>query len=146
VLRSIECDEQWDYIGKKQKRVRIDDPEEMGDVWLFIAMAANQKAIISFTLGKRTQENTYALALDLKARIVKRPQITSDGYAPFIGAINNAFGTDVDFATTTKQYVGDSNLPDAAHRYSPGHVSGASRMGFARIEARIRRLARWIRR
>jgi len=82
VLRSIECDEQWDYIGKKQKRVRIDDPEEMGDVWLFIAMAANQKAIISFTLGKRTQENTYALALDLKARIVTRPQITSDGYAP----------------------------------------------------------------
>ena len=24
----------------------------------------------------------------------------------------------------TKQYVGDSNLPDAAHRYSPGHVAG----------------------
>ena len=24
----------------------------------------------------------------------------------------------------TKKYVGDSNLPDAAHRYSPGHVTG----------------------
>jgi hypothetical protein len=24
----------------------------------------------------------------------------------------------------TKKYVGDSNLPDAAHRYSPGHVAG----------------------
>jgi len=24
----------------------------------------------------------------------------------------------------TKVYVGDSNLPDAAHRYSPGHVAG----------------------
>jgi hypothetical protein len=35
-----------------------------------------------------------------------------------------AFGADVDFATITKKYVGDSNLPDAAHRYSPGHVSG----------------------
>jgi len=123
----IECDEQWDFIGKKQKRVKQDDPEEMGDVWLFIAMAANQKAIISFTVGKRTQENTYALALDLKARIVTRPQITSDGYAPYIGAINDAFATEVDFATITKQYVGDSNLPDAAHRYSPGHVSGVEK-------------------
>jgi hypothetical protein len=27
----------------------------------------------------------------------------------------------------TKQYVGDSNLPDAAHRYSPGHVAGVER-------------------
>jgi hypothetical protein len=26
----IECDEQWDFIGKKQKRVRQNDPEEMG--------------------------------------------------------------------------------------------------------------------
>jgi IS1 family transposase len=123
----IECDEQWDYVAKKQKRVRQDDPAEMGDTWLFIAMAASQKAIISYTVGKRTQENTYALALDLKARIVNRPQITSDGYAPYIGAISNAFSTNVDYAVLVKQYVGDSNLPDAAHRYSPGHVSGVER-------------------
>lgn len=123
----IECDEQWDFIGKKQKRVAQGDPDELGDVWLFVAMAASQKAIISFTVGKRTQENTYALALDLKARIVNRPQITSDGYAPYIGAISNAFATNVDYAVVTKQYVGDSNLPDAAHRYSPGHVSGVEK-------------------
>jgi hypothetical protein len=33
----------------------------------------------------------------------------------------------VDFAMLTKQYVGDSNLPDAAHRYSPGHSAGVER-------------------
>ena len=38
--------------------------------------------------------------------------------------LNAAFGTDVDYATITKHYVGDSNLPDAAHRYSPGQVTG----------------------
>ncbi len=38
-----------------------------------------------------------------------------------------AFQTDVDYAVLTKQYVGDSNLPDAAHRYSPGHVTGVER-------------------
>ena len=30
----------------------------------------------------------------------------------------------MDYAILTKKYVGDSNLPDAAHRYSPGHVAG----------------------
>ena len=55
---------------------------------------------------------------------MNRPQITSDGYAPYVGAVESAFGWDVDYAMLTKQYVGDSNLPDAAHRYSPGHVAG----------------------
>jgi len=120
----IELDEQWDFIGKKQKRVQQDDPEEMGDVWLFVALAATQKAVLSYVVGKRDTENTEALALDLRARVVNRPQITSDGYTPYPNAVEAAFGRDVDYAVLTKQYVGDSNLPDAAHRYSPGHVSG----------------------
>ena len=73
-------------------------------------------------------ENTEALAMDLRARILNRPQITSDGYAPYVGAVEAAFGVDVDYAMLTKKYVGDSNRPDAAHRYSPGHVSGIDRV------------------
>jgi hypothetical protein len=78
-------------------------------------------------VGKRTVENTEALAFDLRARVVTRPQITSDGYAPYVNAVQDAFRTGVDFAVLTKKYAGDSNLPDAAHRYSPGHVSGVER-------------------
>jgi hypothetical protein len=55
---------------------------------------------------------------------VNRPQITSDGYTPYPGAVEEAFGWNVDFAQLTKKYVSDSSLPDAAHRYSPGHVTG----------------------
>jgi IS1 family transposase len=120
----IELDEQWDFIGKKQKRVRQGDPDEMGDVWLFVAFAATQKAVLSYVVGKRDTNNTEALALDLRARIVNRPQITSDGYTPYPNAVTLAFQMDVDYAVLTKKYVGDSNLPDAAHRYSPGHVAG----------------------
>jgi IS1 family transposase len=96
-------------------------------VWLYVALAATQKAVISYVVGKRDTEHTEALALDLRARILNRPQITSDGYAPYYNAITLAFQTDVDYAVLTKQYVGDSNLPDAAHRYSPGHVIGVER-------------------
>ncbi len=51
----IELDEQWDFIGKKQKRVRQDDPAEMGDVWLFVALAATQKAVLSTLSGNATR-------------------------------------------------------------------------------------------
>jgi hypothetical protein len=54
-------------------------------------------------------DNTEALALDLRARIVNRPQITSDGYTPYPNAVAQAFQTDVDYAVLTKKYVGDSN-------------------------------------
>jgi IS1 family transposase len=124
----IELDEQWDFIGKKQKRVRQGDSDEMGDVWLFVALAATQKAVLSYRVGKRKAENTEALAMDLRARVLNRPQITSDGYAPYIGAVEAAFGVDVDFVQLTKKYVGDSTLQDAAHRYSPGHVTGVDKV------------------
>jgi IS1 family transposase len=80
--------------------------------------------VLSYVVGKRDTDNTEALALDLRARIINRPQITSDGYTPYPNAVALAFQTDVDYAVLTKKYAGDSNLPDAAHRYSPGHVAG----------------------
>jgi IS1 family transposase len=123
----IELDEQWDFIGKKQHHVKQGDPAEAGDVWLFVALAATQKAVLSYVIGKRTPENTEALAMDLRARILNRPQVTSDGYATYVGAIESAFGWNVDFGMLTKKYVSDSSLPDAAHRYSPGHVTGVDR-------------------
>jgi IS1 family transposase len=123
----VECDEQWDYIAKKQKRVKQGDPAEFGDVWLHVAISATHKAVISYVVGKRDQAFTDQLAFDLRSRILNRPQISADGYANYVGAIRSAFGTDVDFAVITKKYGGDSNLPDAAHRYSPGHVTGVER-------------------
>jgi IS1 family transposase len=124
----IQLDEQWDYVAKKQKRVRSDDPAEYGDTWLYVALSATHKAVLSYLVGKRSPENTEALALDLRRRILNRPQITSDGYAPYVGAVQIAFQTGVDFAVLTKKYSSDSNLPDAAHRYSPGHVSGVEKV------------------
>jgi hypothetical protein len=72
---------------KKQKRVRQGDPAEFGDVWLHVAISATHKAVISNVVGKRDGEYTQELALDLRTRILNRPQITADGYAPYIGAI-----------------------------------------------------------
>jgi hypothetical protein len=76
----------------------------MGNAWFFSAPAANQKASISYIVGKRTGASTQMLVNDLCARIPNRPQITADGYDPYVGAIGGAFGVDVDFAIIEKQY------------------------------------------
>jgi IS1 family transposase len=124
----IQLDEQWDFIGKKQRRVQQSDPAEMGDCWLHVALSATHKAVISYVVGKRDSEHTEALALDLRARILNRPQITSDGYPAYVGAITLAFDrSGVDFGMLVKRYATDSTRPDAAHRYSPGHITGVER-------------------
>lgn len=120
----IELDEQWAFIGKKQKHVREEERgTALGDCYVFVALDATSKAVLSYVVGKRTAENTVALAKDLRARIVNRPQITADGFAPYPGAIEEAFGADVDFATLIKTYaVTPGN--QAAVRYSPGTITG----------------------
>src|SRR5258708_31190729 len=77
-VNTIELDEQWDFVAKKQRHVQTGDPDAFGDVWLFVALAATQKAVLSYVVGKRSTENTEALAIDLPAPIVNRPRIPSD--------------------------------------------------------------------
>jgi len=123
----IEMDEQWQFINKKAKHVQQGDPSEYGDCWLYIGLAATQKAIISYTVGKRNDASTREFLSDLRQRIVNRVQITSDGYPGYPSAMEATFGTDVDFATIVKHYAVEGTGTDAAHRYSPSKVTGSER-------------------
>jgi hypothetical protein len=35
-VRDVEVDEVWAFIGKKEKRVRIDEDQNMGDCYTFV--------------------------------------------------------------------------------------------------------------
>ena len=118
----VELDEQWSFVGCKQKNARPGEFER-GDSWLFIALDATSKAVLTYSVGKRTADNTLALAQDLHARLVNRPQITADGFVPYVNAITVAFDRKVDFAQLMKTYQATSGN-DAAHRYSPGSIKG----------------------
>jgi IS1 family transposase len=122
----VEADEAWGFIGCKQKRVKPTDPAEMGDVYTWIGMDASNKAIVSYVVGKRTAENAHALARDLRARILNRPQITTDQLSTYINAIDAAFGTDCDYAMLHKEYAAVTGN-EAAVRYSPGAIIGTSK-------------------
>jgi hypothetical protein len=121
---TIQLDEAWSFVFKKQKRVRPDDPPERGDQYTFIATDANTKLAITWLVGKRTAANTCIFANDLRARVLGRPQITSDGFRPYVDALDRAFGSEMDYAMLVKMYAEDHPGGEAARRYSPGQITG----------------------
>jgi len=42
-VRDVECDELWAFIGKKQKRVRPEDDQNLGDCYTFVAIERHTK-------------------------------------------------------------------------------------------------------
>ncbi len=119
----LQADEIWSFCYAKAKNV----PEEKrdtfgyGDVWTWTALDADSKLMVSWLVGERTLDDARSFIEDVAARLSYRPQISTDGFRPYITAIEDVFGTDVDFAQVIKTY-GSGSPQDANHtarRYSP---------------------------
>ena len=121
-VASIELDEVWSFVGKKQRHVKTDDGSDVGDQYLFTAMDATGKAILSYKVGKRTAENTQEFVADLRTRVINRPNISSDAFNQYPVAVELAFGVDVDYGQIQKSYSEDANESKRVRRYSPGAV------------------------
>lgn len=121
----LEADEIWSFIGKKEKRVTEEDDPSKGDCYTWIAMDATRKAIISYRVGKRDDKHARAFIADLRLRILNRPQLTTDGYSPYIPAVLKAFGEGIDYAMLVKQYGPGNPEEGADRRYSPSRVTGS---------------------
>ena len=104
--RFVQADELWTFVHKKQKRLKADDPLVYGDAYLWLALDAETKAILSFHVGKRDAVSAYEFIGDLNRRIADqhRCQITTDGLEGYVPAIEEYFGADVDFAQLIKLY------------------------------------------
>ena len=117
---AVECDEIWGFIGKKQRGV---SPEEranhvaIGDAYTFVALDPDSKTVISFALGKRDNHTTFEFIHDLRQRVTGSPQISTDGFRPYIEAINHAFGRDAHYAQVIKMFAAKNpGLVGIVHR------------------------------
>jgi transposase-like protein len=52
-VRDVECDEVWSFIGKKEKRVRPDDDQNLGDCYVHVAIERHSKLVLNIAIGKR---------------------------------------------------------------------------------------------
>ena len=58
---------------------------------------------------------------DVASRLATRVQLTTDGHAPYLQAVEGAFGADIDYAMLIKHY---GEPVGAIGRYSPGDCTG----------------------
>ncbi len=119
----VEIDEAWSFVRKKERFLTPEEKltGEFGDQYIFVALDPQTKLVPVFRVGKRDATNTRMFIQELRNRVVGRPEITTDGFRPYIEAVERAFGADVDYAQLVKTYEAENPGPG---RYSPPKVSG----------------------
>lgn len=127
VPNHIELDEMWSFVGKKQKLARKTRERDKGNQYLFMAMDAVNKSILSYKVGKRNEQTTFELVTDLKERVINRPHISSDAFPQYRPMIEDIFGDECQYGQIIKVYRHGEPYREANRRYSPGVVVAVSK-------------------
>jgi IS1 family transposase len=132
IMRNLSCkviqvDEVWSFTYCKQANIpeHLQGQDGVGDTWTWIAIDADTKLIPSWHVGLRDAEAAYRFIHDLKGRLANRIQLTSDGHRPYLLAVEDAFGADIDFSMLIKLYGRETGKGEV--RYSPPVCIGARR-------------------
>ena len=122
----IQVDELWSFVYAKQANVAKAKkaPAGAGDAWIWKALDADNKLIVSWFVGPRDSGSAFTFMHDLKDRLAGRVQLTSDGLAAYPGAVELVFGADVDYSQLIKHYT--HPIPEEA-RYSPPVCTGTTK-------------------
>jgi IS1 family transposase len=132
IMRNLPCkviqvDEVWSFTYCKQMNIpeHLRGQDGIGDTWTWIAIDADSKLIPSWHVGLRDSTAAYNFIHDLKGRLANRVQLTSDGHRPYLQAVEDAFGTEIDFSMLVKLYGRETGKGET--RYSPPVCIGARR-------------------
>jgi hypothetical protein len=124
--KRLQVDEIWSFVHCKAKNVETAKaaPAEAGDIWTWTAIDLDTKLISSFYVGKRDADAAFEFIGDVAFRLANRVQLTGDGHKPYLEALEESFGADIDYAQMIKAY-GDAGAPPG--RYSPAPCVGSKR-------------------
>ena len=130
-LRNLPCkhlqlDEIWSFVKKKEKRIPMGERARgEGDCWTWTAIDVETRLVPSWLVGRRNLFCARKFVADLASRMARRVQLTTDGHRPYITAVEDAFGGEVDYAVLIKLY--DSPSTEGQRRYSPAICCGTIR-------------------
>jgi IS1 family transposase len=119
----IQCDEIWSFCYAKEKNVPAEKRGQLGygDVWTWTAIDADTKPIVSWMVGERDAGTATDFIADVASRLSSRVQLTTDGLKAYLTAVEDAFGSEIDYAQLVKLY---GEAPEAEKRYSPAVCTG----------------------
>jgi IS1 family transposase len=120
----IQCDEIWSFIGAKAKNVPEEKRTVWGDCWTWTAIDADSKLIVAYAVGPRTTQMAYDFMGYVASRLSNRVQLTTDGFKPYLTAVDYAFGGNIDYAILEKHYGTMIAKGGSAQRYTPAKLTG----------------------
>ncbi|MBI4844530.1 MAG: DDE-type integrase/transposase/recombinase [Nitrospirae bacterium] len=126
--KRLQCDEIWSFCYAKEKNVPENKKGQFGygDVWTWTALCADSKLVPSFFIGTRDIESAKVFMNDLAGRLKHRVQITTDGHKAYLEAVEEAFGSEVDYSQLVKLYGVERMEKDS--KYSPAKCIGTKKV------------------
>ena len=123
--QKVQCDEIWSFVYSKQKNVPEGKEDSAGDIWTWTGIDADSKLIISWFAGNRDAESADYFMHDVASRLANQVQLTTDGYKPYLEAVEKAFAGRIDYAMLVKLYGPplDGGGP-TERKYSPHECTG----------------------
>jgi IS1 family transposase len=130
--QSIQVDEIWGFVGKKDRSLRESDNQyEVGSVWTYCAIDSDSKIVPSYLVGKRDAETTHAFINDLARRMKNRIQLASDGFPAYLDAVEQAWGSGVDYSQIVKSYETEDSKYTPERKYSPPKFVSVSKFAIS---------------
>lgn len=122
--RRIQCDEIWSFVSAKEKNCTAKmKAKGAGDIWTWVALDPDSKLVPCWFIGQRHAGCAYHFLSDLRDRLAHRVQLTTDGHGSYLHAVDQVFGTEIDYAQLQKIYGAAPEGPQV--RYSPAICMGA---------------------
>lgn len=124
--KRVQIDEIWSFVACKQRNLTDKVRERVegaGDAWTFVAIDAETKLVLSWLVATRDVASATEFMQDVAGRLKTRIQLTTDSHRMYLSAVDDAFGSGIDYAQLQKQYGPD---PQAEKRYSPAVCTGCT--------------------
>ena len=125
-LQYVQADEIWGFVGKKEGHKREGEKKnfELGDAYTFVGIEAKTKLVLCYELGRRDIKTATRFMEKLKNASDGRFHLTTDGLRAYIGAVEETFGIEINFAQLVKFYKSDESRR-IERRYSPSDFVSA---------------------
>jgi len=122
--KKVQCDEIWTFTGMKEAQVPEDQQGELGigDTYTWVGIDPESKLVVSWEIGKRDAKTAQRFVDDLAGRLATRVTLATDGYHPYVIAVEKTFGSEIDYGMLVKLYSGSM---EHDKRYSPAKCTGA---------------------
>ncbi len=102
----VQCDEIWSFVYAKERNIpkELQGVPGIGDIWTWTAIDADTKLVPCWHVGNRRIHDAKMFIGDLAGRLAHRVQLSTDGHKPYLTAVDQHFGGEIDYGVIVKIY------------------------------------------